>query len=297
MERRLVLIKLVITDLDNTIYNWVDFYVPSFNAMVKELSRLTGIKEEALRASFKKVHRKHRTSEYAFAIQELDVIAETNAGLSVREIIEKYSSAITAFRVMRGKMLRLYDSVQETLRKIRSAGRKIVGHTDAMMFYAVRRIKQLDVERYLDGLVAPRDHGLPLGTRPEDFRSSSNPSRYKSAVPINRELDPTISKPSPEVLNEILRLFGAEPAEAIYVGDSLKKDVYMAQRCGVFEVYAEYGKIYNPEHYRQLVEITHWTDEDVAQEVELGRLNISPSFTISAFSDLLEVIERIELRS
>lgn len=130
------MIKLLITDLDNTIYNWVDFYVPSFNSMVQELSRITAIDERALRESFKRVHQKHRTTEYAFSIEELDVLSQTDAGLTVPEKLQKYDSAINAFRKIRKEALRLYEGVKETLEMFRNTGMKIVGHTDAMMFYA-----------------------------------------------------------------------------------------------------------------------------------------------------------------
>ena len=288
------MIKLVITDLDNTIYNWVDYYVPSFNAMVKELSRLTGIDGRALRESFKRVHQKHKTTEYAFSIQELDVLADINAEMTVPEILQKYDSVIRAFRSTRKKTLRLYDGVKETLEMMRSKGRKIVGYTDAMMFYTVYRIKELGVEQLFDGLVALCDHGVPSSVRLGDVRYYENAERYRTSILFKRELEPSIVKPNPEGLKEILRYFGLQPTEAVYVGDSLHKDIYMAQRCGIHDVYAEYGRQYDPDHYRQLVEITHWTEEDVAHELGLKELNISPSFSISRFGELIDVIQNIE---
>lgn len=288
------MIKLIITDLDNTIYNWVDFYVPCFNAMLKELALLTGIKKQNLRESFKRVHQKYKTTEYAFSIEKLDVLSEANAGLTVPEVLQKYNSAIKAFRSMRKKRLRLYDGVKETLEKLRREHRKIVGHTDAMMFYAVYRVKQLGVEQLLDGLVAPRDHGLPKGTRPEDVRSYSEAEKYETIISFKKELEPGILKPNPGCLHEILRDFAIKPEETIYVGDSLHKDIYMAQRCGVYDVDAEYGRDYNPDYYRQLVEISHWTKADVVRELDLKTLNIFPTFTISCFGDILKVIQEIE---
>ncbi len=290
------MIKLVIVDIDNTIYNWVDFYVPCFNVMVKELVQLTGIDEQALRKSFKRVHQKHKTAEYAFSIEELDVFSESNAGLTIPEILQKYNPAIKAFRSMRKKTLHLYDNVIETLEKLRSKGKKMVAHTDAMMFYAVYRVKELGVERFFDGIVAPRDHGLPKGVRPGDVRFHSD-EKYETIIPFKKELEPEIVKPNPECLNEILHNFNVKGNEAVYVGDSLHKDVYMAQRCGVHDVYAEYGRQYDANYYRQLVEITYWTDEEVARELELKALSISPSFKIQRFSDLIGVIQNIESRT
>ena len=292
--RQCIVIKLVIIDLDNTLYNWVDFYVPSFNAMVKELSRLTGIDEKVLRESFKRVHKKHKTTEYAFSIQELDVLSEINAGLSVREILQKYDSAIKAFRVMRKKTLHLYDGVVETLKNLRSVGRKVVGHTDAMMVPVMLRVRQLGVENLIDGIVAQRDHGIPNGTHPQDVRYFDDPKLYETVIPFKKELEPDFVKPAPEGLKEILLYFDAKPTESVYVGDSLYKDIYMAQSCGVYDVYAKYGRQFNPDNYRQLVEITHWTEEDVKRLLKLKEQDMSPSFSISRFEELIDVIERIE---
>src|SRR6202035_246169 len=85
------------------------------------------------------------------------------------------------------------------------------------------------------------------------------------------------------------------PDETLYVGDSLRKDVYMAQQAGVHAVLAEYGQFYDPENYRKLVEITHWTDDDVQQEAALRRVSFDQSFfRISRFAEVLGVIREIE---
>lgn len=287
------MIKLVITDLDNTIYNWVDYYVPSFNAMVAELVRLTGLDEHALRQSFKRVHQKRGTSEYSFSIEELDVLADVNRGLSSREVLQKYGSAIRAFRETRSRTLRLYDGVRETLQILRGQGKKIAAHTDAMMFYALYRLKQLEVDQLFDAIAAPRDHGIPESIDPGVARTG-DARRYESAVPIKDELEPNMLKPDPAILRRILNDCRVDPWEAVYVGDSLPKDIRMAQECGVHDVYAQYGRNYRPEHYRELVEITHWTEEDVARELDLNSLNVRPMFTISRFPDLLAVVEQLD---
>ena len=288
------MIRIVITDLDNTVYNWIDYYAPSFNAMIKELVSLTGIDDRVLRGAFKRVHQKHKTSEYSFSIEELDVLSEINSRLTVGEILKKYEPAIRAFRSMRKKTLRLYNGVQETLQRLRGEKKKIVAYTDAMMFYAFRRIKQLEIEELIDGLVAVKDHGIPSGTKPEDVRFYSDPSEYETAIPFAKELDPEAVKPNPEGLLLILGHLSVNPDEAVYVGDSLYKDIKMAQICGVYDIYAEYGRLYDVNNFQQLVEITHWTDEDVARELELRTQPISPTFRISRFEEILEVIRKIE---
>jgi FMN phosphatase YigB (HAD superfamily) len=288
------MIKLVISDLDNTLYNWVDYFVPSFSAMLQELVRLTGIDERTLKESFKRVYQRHRTTEYAFAIQELDALVSRNAGLTLPEVLGKYDTAIRAFRRMRRQTLHLYDGVASTLSELRAQGKRIVAHTDAMMFYAESRLRQLGIEEMFDGLVAPRDHGLPAGTRFEDVRYYATTGAYEARIGVKTALEPGMLKPNPKCLLDILRIFGVAAENAVYIGDSLTKDVRMAQLAGVHDIYASYGKHVTPEYYRTLVEITHWTVEDVEREKELQGSTVRPRFTIAEFAETLGVIRQLD---
>jgi FMN phosphatase YigB (HAD superfamily) len=288
-------IKLVIVDLDNTIYNWVDYYAPSFRTMLEELVKITGLNESALKGSFKRVHERHRTSEYSFAIEELDVLSEGDKGLSISERLKKYNTAIHAFRKMRKETLKAYPGVVETLEALKAKGKKIVAHTDAMMFYAINRVQtHLKIGCFFDGLFAIRDHGLPSGVDPAEVRHSTDPKKYECTIPVHLELDPNLAKPDPRILELILSEFEVSPENAIYIGDSLHKDVRMAQNSGVHDVFAAYGRKYDADNYRLLVEITHWTDEDVSRETELSTLEIKPNHTIYSFPEILSVVRTIE---
>src|SRR6266852_8549532 len=177
------MIRVVITDLDNTLYNWVDYYVPSFLAMVDELSRITRIDVETLKASFKRVHERYRTTEYSFAIQELDILKKMNNGLTGRDVNEIFGSAIRQFRETRKRTLHLYDSVATTLRTLHDRGKRIAAVTESLEFHACYRLKQLAIDQFFDALVAPPDHGFPGGTTPEDVRYFSS-DNYDCRVPM-----------------------------------------------------------------------------------------------------------------
>ena len=40
--------KLLITDLDDTLYDWAGFFVPAFYAMVDEIVAITGLDRDGL---------------------------------------------------------------------------------------------------------------------------------------------------------------------------------------------------------------------------------------------------------
>lgn len=75
------------------------------------------------------------------------------------------------------------------------------------------------------------------------------------------------------------------------MGDSLFKDVPMAQDCGVLDFFAEYGKAQHREEYELLRRVTHWTDADVQRERELYQRPVQATITLTrGFSELLEYV-------
>src|SRR5689334_11251035 len=106
------MIKLVVVDLDNTLYDWVGYYVPSFEALVGELEGEHEIDREALLDAFRAVHQRRGTSEYAFVLTELDVLHDVEARAATGS---DPHPAIAAFRHKSRETLHLYDGVAETL--------------------------------------------------------------------------------------------------------------------------------------------------------------------------------------
>ena len=288
------MIKLLVTDLDNTVYDWLGAHVPAFNAQIAELGRLTGLPEQELLGAYRRVHQRQHTSEYAYAFLELDVLDGFDGGLGPSERLRRYGTALQVYRAEHLRRLRLYPGVHATLSELRARGIRVVAHTDAMMFYASLRVCVLGLEPLFDGLFAVRDHIWPAGVLPPFSELFSGHDRFRSRVATQEELPPDLVKPDPEVLWRILRRFDVTSAETLYVGDSLSKDVRVAQRAGVHDVYAEHGLAYNSPLYGRLVEVTHWSAADVRAETELRRHPVSPTAKISAFPELVHVIDDLE---
>lgn len=71
-------------------------------------------------------------------------------------------------------------------------------------------------------------------------------------------------KPDPVLLESIMVRERVRPADAVYVGDSLSRDVAMAQRASVLDAYAEYGRAGVGDAAEFLLAVTHWNDEELA---------------------------------
>ena len=85
----------LITDLDNTLFDWVDLWHKCFSAMLAEIIRISGLPRETLIPEIRAVHQKHGTSEYAFLIEELPSLKPILKG---RPATEVFGPAIKAYR-------------------------------------------------------------------------------------------------------------------------------------------------------------------------------------------------------
>jgi FMN phosphatase YigB (HAD superfamily) len=113
----------LITDLDNTLFDWVELWVQCFSAMFAEIVRISGIPREKLLPEIRAVHQKHGTSEYSFLIEELPSLSRVLDG---RSPLEVFGPAIDAYRQERRKHLALYPTVAQTLLRSEAAVRRLL---------------------------------------------------------------------------------------------------------------------------------------------------------------------------
>lgn len=279
----------LITDLDNTLFDWVDLWVNCFSAMLDGLAEVSGIAKEKLIPEIRAVHQKHGTSEYSFLIEELPSLQPFLAG---RHATEVFADPIARYRQQRRTHLRLYPTVAETLLKGKGRGTLIVGYTESMAFYSNYRIRRLGLDGVLDHVFCPEDHILPSGLSPEQLRYY--PARHYDLRYSKQDYTPKGSKkPDSVVLNAIIDDLSLCRAECVYVGDNLMKDVTMAIDCGVEDVWAQYGQAHKRPEYKLLQDVTHWTQEEVEREQKIkAREHVHPTHTLStAFSELWDRFE------
>lgn len=270
-------IRLLVCDLDNTLYDWVGYFVPAFYAMVDEAVRITGCDREELLDDMREVHRRHHDAEHPFALLEAQIIQRHFEGKSRREIAELLDPAFHAFNVQRKMHLALYPGVRECLELISEAGIKVVAHTESKLYSVVDRLTRLKLTPFFRRIYC------------RERASTGHPKEEVGAEWLNRfptgkviELSHHQRKPDPNVLREICADEGTLPSDAAYVGDSIARDILMAREAGVVAIWAKYGSVPDPDFYRQLVRVTHWTDTDIRRESELKKLarGVTPDFVL-----------------
>lgn len=276
--------KLLITDLDNTLYDWVTFFTSSFQGMVEELTQILGVDEQQILDEFRTVHQRYGNSEQPFAVLELPSVLRKFPGLTRAELTEKLDPALHRFNSIRKRTLSLYPGSSETFQYLTERGVTIVGHTEAILANAYWRIKTLGVDRYFRRLYTLQ--GMEAIYISEKSRWIDPPDGFVAILPREER------KPNPRLLVDICRREGVEPANAYYLGDSLVRDIAMAQNAGVRSIWARYGTQYDQSYWSYLVKVTHWTNEDVAREKDLKARfsDVKPDYVIDSFSELPSVL-------
>lgn len=284
--------SLLITDLDNTLWNWLEIWFASFSALLAKTHQISGVPIPTLEGEIKSVHQRHQTSEYALLLEELPSLQALHPK---GDIVKIYDDAIHAHRSARKATLKLYSGVRETLEFAKAQGAVIVGYTESMAFYTADRLRKTELDHVLDYLYSAPDHEFPAGMTSEQLRKYPA-DYYVLARTEHRHTPRGAIKPQPELLLQIVKDMGTSPDEAIYIGDNLMKDVVMAQHAGICDVWAKYGQSHNQPEYEQLKRVTHWTPQAVDKESALKPEDVRPRHTIMAFGELKELFAFQPLR-
>lgn len=277
---------LLVTDLDNTLWDWFEAWHASFSAMLKALEEATGLDQATLEGEIRCIHQARGTSEYSYLLNEVPSLIE--AARPEKPMVA-FDPALHRLYSERSRHTRLYDGVLQTLKTLKSQGVRVVAYTESVAYWTEWRIKHTGLDGVLDVLYSAPDHDLPSGVSVDDLRLRA-PENYGLKHTSHRHVPRGAIKPNPSILRSILADMDTSPSQAVYVGDSLMKDIAMAQSVGVLDVHARYGEPQARTDYALLQRVSHWPDKDVTREQNLRRTNeVVPTLTIDGFAEILEI--------
>jgi phosphoglycolate phosphatase len=277
--------RAVVTDLDNTLYPWVDYVVPSLEAMVDSLVATTGLPRIRIVQSLKAVYTTYGSNEYPFAIQESELFKPYERDFDSFNALV-LDPARKAFKAARDRYLHPYPGVKETLQAVKERGLKLVALTDAPRNAAEGRLRTLKLDTLFDAVYTLPAYPLPDHVDPE-IRRKEEAGHYRAGVPVT-ELPADHEKPSPAGLRRVLADLGLRGPQVVYVGDNVKKDMPVAQACGALGVWAEYGTYVSKEYRDRL---------QVISAGEVTRRHVADAtparwpLAISSFTQVLEVLD------
>ncbi|MGC3997003.1 MAG: HAD family hydrolase [Anaeromyxobacter sp.] len=278
--------RAVVTDLDNTLYPWVDFIVPALESMLDSLVATTGLPRVRIVQSLKAVYGTYESNEYPFAIQESEIFKPYEGDFDSFSALV-LEPARQAFKAARDRYLKPYLGVRETLDRLRERKVAVVGLTDAPRNAAELRLKHLKLDGHFDALYTLPSFPLPEKNLAPEIRRREEAGHYRSRTRVV-ELPREAEKPSPEGLRRILADLGLPGREVLYVGDNVKKDMPVAQACGAVGVWAEYGTYVSREYRDRLAVISapRVTQRHVADEGQKRW-----PLAISSFTQVLDILD------
>ncbi len=250
---------LLVTDIDNTLFDWVAYYVNAFEALLGKVEDLIGVPYAKLAEESKQVFIAHGSIEYPFLAQELPAVInhcgdDIDGMLNhiVRPARDEFLKAAEPF-------LRPYPSVTSALQKFRQAmpGVPVVALTDAPRYVAMWKLNKLGMLDLFDAVYGLPDPRLP--TSPTHGRVKVDPEillkhlqqsnfGFKGKIRI---LPEDYEKPGTRGLKTVLMDYEMDEdakhrSRVVWVGDNLRKDVGLGRRLGVRTAWASYGVASKP---------------------------------------------------
>ncbi len=287
-------VRLVVTDMDGTLYSWIDYIVPAVEAMVDAVCLATAMPRIRVVQSLKTVYAKYESNEYPFALQESSLYVEfPEFGSFDKLVIEP---ARMAFREARRKYLKPYKEVLETLKELQKRQIPVVALTDAPRNPAEQRVKRMGLDKHLTALYTLPGFHFPASPEGEklvapDILAKEERGEYRAACPVV-ELPRECEKPNTKGLLQICEKYGVDPKQTLVIGDALKKDIALARAVGAIDVWAEYGT-YVSQEYRERLDIISApsiTKRHAASVYDDGT-PIRPTHAVSNFGRMLEIID------
>ncbi|GGC97876.1 hypothetical protein GCM10011512_26040 [Tersicoccus solisilvae] len=270
--------RILITDLDNTLWDWFDAWYQSFSALLDGLQAISGLDRELLEIQIREVHQRRGTTEYSNLVREVPALVEFSG---TRDPFEVFDDALHAQSSARRRETKLYPGVREVLDQLKARGIRVVAYTESTAYWTEWRIKHTGLDGVIDVLYSSPDHDLLSGIDPAALRTGRYRGQFGLRSTIHRQVPLGILKPDTHVISSILQEEEVPRSNALYLGDSLMKDIAMAQAAEVLDVYAEYGRVQDQEEYDLLRRVTHWSQKDVERERALAgpRADVIPTAT------------------
>ena len=295
-------IKLIVLDVDNTLFDWVTYYINSMESLFEAVHSITKIPITVLKTEAQEVFATNESTEYPFVIQELpSVVAYYQFDIG-KMLEEAVAPAREAFLKTSKKYLKLYPGVKRTLSEIRQkyVGVPLVALTDAPRYIAMWKLNKLGILEFFDAVYGLGDPLIPICSTTKKIKISQDiltkhlqrhQFGFKGKV---RVLPAEYEKPGTRGFKTILMDYNLDEnledrKGVVFVGDNLKKDSLLGQKLGVRTAWAKYGVVDDAQLMDRLNSFS--PQKNIAKNISTTvSADIKVEATFEKFSDLLDFL-------
>ena len=276
--------KLLVLDVDNTLFDWLPYYAGSNSAMLETLAKLIAVPEERLIQEFRQVMANFEDNQ-SFVLPQLPSMAGRG---DYQENTAIYRTCAEVFVKQATSYLVPYPGVVSTLATIKQHRPQvgIIALTDSPSLEAVWKIDELGLAPYFDGIYG-LNHPPVIPTGQTLTAIVAAQQRYRGVLKF---MPSDHAKPSTKGLKMIIddyRLTTADKDQIVYAGDNFKKDIRLGKDAGVLTCWSEFGMPSDSPYLRQTIALSPTIK--VKQNVPDHRdLKLRPDVTLRKFSDLLD---------
>lgn len=297
-------VKLIVTDIDNTVFDWVSYYVNAFAAMVNFLSDLTKIPYSKLASEARDVFTNYASTEFPFLAQEMPSIVEYYKYDIERMLVEAVDPARDAFLKAAEPYLTTYSGVIETFATLRKKHPNIpiAALTDAPRYVAMWKLNKLKILNYFHAVYGLGDPRIPvckvtkkIKVHPDLLVKHLERKDFGFTGKI-RVLPDDYEKPGTKGFKTVLMDYDLDEkkedrASVLWIGDNRRKDVALGNKVGVMTCWARYGTKIDSDLLRRLNEFS--PIQSIAKNAQVkteesGTKEMEPTYTIDAFSQIVK---------
>lgn len=243
-------VKLVITDMDNTLASHSKYFSQGVEKAIGEVSAKTKIPQAELNKVIGEQMELYRSHDYPWSV-ELALKDRLNVGkpggMSIAEfegnIVKPFWNTIDASLKENYKA---FPGVKETLLELQNRKIPVAILSDAPTFIGLRRLANMElpkgtIDRFYGLHNWPEPKGLPKEMLKHGHDRVETGLKTNNGLKESRALPAQWEKPETHGFESLMSKYKVRPSETLMIGDSRVKDVGVAHASGSRGIWAKYG--------------------------------------------------------
>lgn len=295
-------IKLLVTDIDNTVFDWVEYYVTALSKTLIFVAEKIGSDYDTLAAECKVIFSRH-TIEYPFVVQELPSVIKYYNNDIDKILWDCVNPARQYFKDIAAPLLTPFPGVHDTMVRLKSEfpDVQLIALTDAPRYVAMWKLNKLGLLKDFDAVYGLADPILPTDPELNKVKVSAD-ILLKHLQHYNfgfagkvRILPDEYEKPGTRGFRTIFMDYNLENdkdhGKILWVGDNLLKDVLLGRRMGVKTAWAKYGAEISDAN-KKLIE-SFGPPQSIRQSeinIDDAEQEIKPDIILQSFGEILDYL-------